>query len=103
MLGTGTWQLKISNMFYNGDITLRVFDDGGKYGFELISPKVTAPDIDIKELSTNGNHLSAVVTARELRGKEAAIELDFTDDSVTGFAKGPLIGRAEIKEGKRIG
>ena len=103
MLGTGTWQLKISNMFYNGDITLRVFDDGGKYGFELISPKVTAPDIDIKELSTNGNHLSAVVTARELRGKAAAIELDFTDDSVTGFAQVPLIGRAEIKEGKRIG
>ena len=32
MLGTGTWHLKIGNMFYSGDITLRVFDDGGKYG-----------------------------------------------------------------------
>ena len=34
MLGTGTWHLKIGNMFYSGDITLRVFDDGGKYGAE---------------------------------------------------------------------
>ena len=52
MLGTGTWHLKIGNMFYNGDITLRVFDDGGKYGFEIIEPKMTAPEVEIKRLST---------------------------------------------------
>ena len=57
MLGTGTWHLKIGNMFYNGDITLRVFDDGGKYGFEIIEPKMTAPEVEIKRLSTVGNHL----------------------------------------------
>ena len=45
MLGTGTWHLKIGNMFYRGDITLRVFDDGGKYGFEIIEPKMTAPEL----------------------------------------------------------
>ena len=56
MLGTGTWHLKIGNMFYNGDITLRVFDDGGKYGFEIIEPKMTAPEVEIKRLSTVGNH-----------------------------------------------
>lgn len=32
MLGTGTWHLKVGNIFYNGDITLRVFDNGGEYG-----------------------------------------------------------------------
>lgn len=58
MLGTGTWHLKIGNMFYNGDITLRVFDDGGKYGFEIIEPKMTAPEVEIKRLSTVGNHPS---------------------------------------------
>ena len=95
MLGTGTWHLKIGNMFYNGDITLRVFDDGGKYGFEIIEPKM-------KRLSTAGNHLSATVTARELRGRDAQIELDFTDTSVSGSAKVPLIGTVTIKEGTKI-
>ena len=49
MLGTGTWHLKIGNMFYSGDITLRVFDDGGKYGFEIIEPKMTAPEVEIND------------------------------------------------------
>ena len=97
MLGTGTWHLKIGNMFYSGDITLRVFDDGGKYGFEIIEPK-----IEIKRLSTVGNHLSATVTARELRGRDAQIELDFTDTSVSGSAKVPLIGTVTIKEGTKV-
>ena len=97
MLGTGTWHLKIGNMFYSGDITLRVFDDGGKYGFEM-----TAPEVEIKRLSTVGNHLSATVTARELRGRDAQIELDFTDTSVSGSAKVPLIGTVTIKEGTKI-
>ena len=95
MLGTGTWHLKIGNMFYSGDITLRVFDDGGKYGFEII-------EVEIKRLSTVGNHLSATVTARELRGRDAQIELDFTDTSVSGSAKVPLIGTVTIKEGTKI-
>ena len=99
MLGTGTWHLKIGNMFYSGDITLRVFDDGGKYGFEIIEPKMTAPEVEIKRLSTVGNHLSATVTARELRGRDAQIELDFTD---SGSAKVPLIGTVTIKEGTKI-
>ena len=102
MLGTGTWHLKIGNMFYNGDITLRVFDDGGKSGFEIIEPKMTAPEVEIKRLSTAGNHLSATVTARELRGRDAQIELDFTDTSVSGSAKVPLIGTVTIKEGTKI-
>ena len=97
MLGTGTWHLKIGNMFYNGDITLRVFD-----GFEIIEPKMTAPEVEIKRLSTVGNHLSATVTARELRGRDAQIELDFTDTSVSGSAKVPLIGTVTIKEGTKI-
>ena len=84
MLGTGTWHLKIGNMFYSGDITLRVFDDGGKYGFEIIEPKMTAPEVEIKRLSTVGNHL------------------DFTDTSVSGSAKVPLIGTVTIKEGTKI-
>ena len=98
MLGTGTWHLKIGNMFYSGDITLRVFDDGGKYGFEIIEPKMTAPEVEIKRLSTAGNHLSATGTARELRGRDAQIELDFTDISVSGSAKVPLIGTVTIKD-----
>lgn len=102
MLGTGTWHLKIGNMFYSGDITLRVFDDSGKYGFEIIEPKMTAPEVEIKRLSTAGNHLSATFTARELRGRDAQIELDFTDTSVSGSAKVPLIGTVTIKEGTKI-
>lgn len=102
MLGTGTWHLKIGNMFYNGDITLRVFDDGGKYGFEIIEPKINMPEFEIKSLSTVGNHLSATVSAPELRGRDAQLELDFTDTSVSGSAKVPLIGTVTVKEGTRI-
>ena len=100
MLGTGTWHLKVGNIFYNGDITLRVFDNGGEYGFELIEPKMDIPEIEIKQISTVGNHLSATVTAKELRGRDA--QLDFADTSVSGSAKVPLIGTVAIKEGTKI-
>ena len=53
-------------------------------------------------MATAGNHLSATVTARELRGRDAQIELDFTDTSVSGSAKVPLIGTVTIKEGTKI-
>lgn len=102
MLGTGTWHLKIGNMFYNGDITIRVFDNGGNYGFEIIEPKMATPQVEIKRLSTVGSHLSATVTARELRGRDAQIELDFTDTTVSGSAKVPLIGTVTVKEGTKI-
>lgn len=102
MLGTGTWHLKVGNIFYNGDITLRVFDNGGEYGFELIEPKMDIPEIEIKQISTVGNQLSATVTAKELRGRDAQLELDFTDTSVSGSAKVPLIGTVAIKEGTKI-
>ena len=53
-------------------------------------------------LIVGGSHLSATVTARELRGRDAQIELDFTDTSVSGSAKVPLIGTVTIKEGTKI-
>ena len=64
--------------------------------------KMTAPEVEIKRLSTVGNHLSATVTARELRGRDAQIELDFTDTSVSGSAKVPLIGTVTRIEGTKI-
>ncbi len=102
MLGIGTWKIKVGNMFYNGEVTLRVFDNNGEYGFELIEPKMNAPTVEIKQLNTSGNHLSAVFTARELRGRDATIDLDFTQDTVSGKAKLPLVGTVKITDGIKL-
>lgn len=102
MLGIGTWKTKVCNMFYNGEITLRVFDNNGEYGFELVEPKMNAPTVEIKQLNTSGNHLSAVFTARELHGRDATIELDFTENTVSGTAKLPLVGTVTIKDGIKL-
>ncbi len=102
MIGLGTWQGSVDTMFFSGTAQVRVFDDNGKYGFELQVPDIDIPKIDVKEIIEEGNRISAVATTDILPGKEVKLELEFNGDEFTGFIRVPFIGKVKINDGKKI-
>ena len=102
MVGIGTWSCRVDTMFFSGSGTIKVFDDNGKYGFNLDIPGVKVPDIEIKSVEENGNAVHAVVTSSVMPNKEMEIDVEFSDDTFTGFIKVPILGKVKLKDGKRI-
>lgn len=102
MVGIGTWSCRVDTMFFSGSGTIKVFDDNGKYGFNLDIPGVKVPDITIKSVEENGNKVHAVVTSSVMPNKEMEIDVEFSADTFTGFIKVPILGKVKLKDGKRI-
>ncbi len=102
MIGLGTWQGSVDTMFFSGTAEVRVFDDNGKYGFELKVPNIEIPKIEVKEVVEEGNKINAVATTNLLPGKDINLSLEFNGDTFTGFVKVPLLGKVNIKDGKKI-
>ena len=103
MVGIGTWSCRVDTMFFKGSGEVKVFDDGGKYGFELKIPGVTIPDMTIKEVAENGNRVHAIVGTSVMPNKDLEIDVTFDGDTFTGFVKVPILGKVILKDGKRVG
>ena len=102
MVGIGTWSCRVDTMFFSGSGTVKVFDDNGKYGFNLDIPGVKVPDIEIKEVIENGNKVHAVLTSSVMPNKDFEIEAEFEENTFTGYIKVPILGKVKLKDGKRI-
>lgn len=102
MVGIGTWSCRVDTLFFSGNGTVKVFDDGGKYGFELKIPGVNVPDIQIKEVNETGNKVHAIVTSSIMPNKELGIDVEFFGDTFIGFLTVPVLGKVKLKDGKRI-
>lgn len=103
MIGIGTWRFKISTLVFSGEITLQVFDDGGKYGYKLRIPGIKVPPIEIIEVKEDENTVDATVQTTLLPGKNILIHAEFDGDTVEGYIKAPIVGKVKIKDGRRIG
>lgn len=102
MIALGKWEMSVKTMIYSGKILLNIFDDGGKYGYEMTIPGMKAPKIDIKEINENGNIIDAVLSTPLLPGKDIALHAEFDGDTVEGYAKLPIFGKVKITDGRRI-
>lgn len=102
MLGLGKWSCKVNTMFFSGEVKFIVFDDNGKYGFELDMPGIQIPDITVKSIEEDDDTIDAVVQTSLLPGKDIELHACFDEDDFDGFIKVPFIGKIKFKDGHRI-
>ncbi|NLX93186.1 MAG: hypothetical protein GXZ02_04875 [Clostridiales bacterium] len=101
MIGLGKWICHVDTMFFRGDARIRLFDDNGKYGFELTLPDMDIPEVVIKDVTEDGNTLKAIANIDLLPGKDIDVTLTFDGDTFEGLLKVPFIGKIKLKDGKR--
>lgn len=102
MIGLGKWVCHVDTMFFRGDATFNIFDDNGKYGFELSLPDMQVPEIEILNTVEDGNTLIATARTDLLPGKDIEVNMTFEGDTCNGLLKVPFIGKIKLKDGKRI-
>lgn len=102
MIGLGSWACSVNSMFFSGEVKFKVFDDNGKYGFEINIPGITVPDIDVKEVVEEDNTISATVQTSILADKDINLFVEFEDDTFDGYLKISFIGKIKFKDGHRI-
>lgn len=102
MIGLGKWACHVDTMFYRGDATFTIKDNNGEYGWELDVPGVDVPEIVIRNITEDGNTLTAVANVDLLPGKDIDITATFEGDTFEGLIKIPFIGKIKLKDGKRV-
>lgn len=102
MIGLGSWACSVNSMFFSGEVKFKIFDDNGKYGFEINIPGVTVPDIDVKEVIEEDNTINATVQTSILAGKDINLFAEFDGDTFDGYLKIPFIGKIKFKDGRKI-
>ncbi len=102
MIGIGKWSCHVDTMFFRGEAFFTIKDNNGVYGWELDVPGVDVPEIEIKDITEDGNTLTAVANVDLLPGKNIDITATFDGDTVEGLIKIPFIGKIKLKDGKRV-
>lgn len=102
MIGLGKWACTVNTMFFSGEVKIKVFDDNGKYGFELDMPDIQTPDINIKSIEEDGDSITAVVQTSLLPDKDIDFFIEFDGDEFDGYIKIPFLGKVKFKDGHRV-
>lgn len=102
MVGIGTWECRVDTMFFKGTAQIKVFDNNGAYGFEVIVPGMDVPDIEVISVEEDGNAVDATIRTSLTGDKDIDLSVEFDDDIVTGFIKVPYLGKVKLKDGHRI-
>ncbi len=102
MIGIGSWACSVNSMFFSGEVKFKVFDDNGKYGFEIDIPGITVPDIDVIEVIEEDDTINATVQTSLLEGKNINLFAEFDGDTFDGYLKIPFIGKIKFKDGHKI-
>ena len=102
MIGLGKWACSVNTMLFSGEVKFDIFDDNGKYGFNIDLPGIKVPDITIKEVIEDDDTINATVTTSLLDGKEVNLVVTIDGDTFDGYLKVPMFGKIKLKNGRRI-
>lgn len=102
MIGLGIWEIPVNSMFYKGTAEITVKDNSGEYDFSFKVPGFKVPEMDISNVTVDGNKLSADATCDMLKGKNLHVDVEFIDDTCEGVVKGPMGVKIKLN-GKRVG
>ncbi len=103
MIGIGKWAFSIDTMMFRGDAVLTIEDKDGAYAFSVEVKDLTVPGYEVVNVKEDGSTLTADIKTVVLPGKEIPISLTFEGDTLTGFAKVPLLGKIKLKNGRKVG
>lgn len=102
MIGLGIWEIPVNSMFYKGTAEITVKELNGEYDFIFKVPGFNVPEMDISNVSVNGNVLSADATCDMLKGKKLHVDVEFDGSTCHGVVKGPMGVKIKLN-GNRIG
>ncbi len=102
MIGLGKWACSVNTMIFSGDVKFEIFDDNGKYGFNIDMPGVKVPDITVKEVEEDDDTITATVATSLLEGKDITLFVAIDGDTFDGYLKIPFFGKVKLKNGHRI-
>lgn len=96
MIGLGTWEAEINTIFFKGTGRATISDLNGNYDFKLEIIGLNVPDIKVCDVCENDNSLSALLECELFKGKQIPVTVTFDGDTVTGFAKVPMVGKIKF-------
>lgn len=103
MIGLGSWNVSIDTMMFRGSAVLTISDKGGAYDFDVKVDKLEKmPPYSVDSVTEDGDTLSLIISTPLLKDKQIALQMTFEGDTLTGFAKVPLLGKIKLKNGHRI-
>ena len=102
MIGLGKWGCDINNLVYSGKVEIDISDDNGAYRFDLKLQDFDVPHYQVKEVKEEGDDTLIIRVMVPMIAKEVELTVTFTDDTFSGMAKIPLLGKVRFKDGYRI-
>lgn len=104
MIGIGKWKGKIDTLFYKGEVSFKIVDDGGTYRFEPDIPEDVSgvPSYSIGPIREDGDTLSAQAEVSLLPGKKIDVSMTFDGDRMNGTVKIPFLGKVKLRDFQKI-
>lgn len=104
MIGLGKWTGEIETSLISGSAIVEISDNNGEYDFSVTVPSLKKlPKFKVYDIKEDGNLLSGKAEI-ELMGKmNVNISVEINGDAFTGYLQVPVLGKIEIKNGKKIG
>lgn len=103
MIGLGKWALKLNTYLVSDTIYLCISDNNGVYDISVSAESIKLPEYKIESVREDGNTLIVSVTAGNLlQGRSVDLYATFEDDTVSGYAMVPSIGKFTFKNGKKV-
>ncbi len=102
MIGLGKWTCSVNAMFFSGEVKFEIFDDNGKYGFNIDMPGIKIPDITVKSVEEDDDTITATIQTSLLEGKDINLFVSIDGDTFDGYIKIPMLGKVKLKNGHRV-
>ena len=102
MIGLGKWGCDINSMIYSGKVVIDITDNNGVYHFDLSLTDFDVPEYEVVDVIEEGNDTLKIIVLVPMLAREIEMTVTFTENSFSGMAKLPFLGKIKFKDGYRI-
>ena len=102
MIGLGKWGCDINSMIYSGKVVIDITDNDGVYHFDLSLTDFDVPEYEVVDVIEEGNDTLKIIVLVPMLAREVEMTVTFTENSFSGMAKLPFLGKVKFKDGYRI-
>ncbi|MBQ9552224.1 MAG: hypothetical protein IJU96_05600 [Clostridia bacterium] len=102
MIGLGKWGCDINSMIYSGKVVIDITDNDGVYHFDLSLTDFDVPEYEVVDVIEEGNDTLKIIVLVPMLAREIEMTVTFTENSFSGMAKLPFLGKIKFKDGYRI-
>lgn len=102
MIGLGKWGCDINSMIYSGKVVIDITDNDGIYHFDLSLTDFDVPEYEVVDVIEVGNDTLKIIVLVPMLAREVEMTVTFTENSFSGMAKLPFLGKVKFKDGYKI-